>query len=622
MWATGLMRSLSVITLLIAILNNSFGQLTTNTGVTPAVLVNNYLLGQNVSVGNITYTGAPQAIGTFNGANSNLGINSGIIITTGDVAMAAGANNTSSAGIDNQLPGDSELTAIASLQTFDASVLEFDFVPEFSKIKFRYIFGSEEYNEFVCTGVNDLFGFFISGPGIVGSQNLAVVPGTSIPVSINTINNGVPMGNDPNCNLGNTGYFVDNTLVISTTVQYDGFTTILTAEANVIPCETYHIRLAIADGGDGIYDSGVFLEAGSFSGENFLNIANVGNAIDSASIEGCAASKFLFSIPDPLPTDYVVKYSINGTAVNGTDYVKINDSIVIPAGQKTAQLNITPIPDALLEGTETVILTLSLNSACSTDSIFATVKIRDLDSLQILLPTDTFTCLNTPITLLATTTGGHGAMQYLWNDGSIGNATIALGTSAQTYTVTVKDGCQQIRQDSILVKILEKASFAIETGPTTCNNVPVTINLIGAPSANAFYTWNFDGGSVNSGTNQGPYEVTYPRGGVYTILAIIIDGPCIIIDSAEVAIEDCEVTAPNIITPNNDGFNDALVFGGLEAFPGSLLQVYNRWGNLVFEDANYSNNWMGDALPEGTYFYVLNVNGGKPVSSSLAIIRN
>lgn len=108
--------------------------------------------------------------------------------------------------------------------------------------------------------------FLASGPGIMGTQNLAIIPGTSTPVAINAVNSGTSGSNaNPNspCNLSYSNYYVDNTN--GTTIQYDGFTTVLTAFAIAIPCQTYHLKIVVADAGDADYDSGVFLQAGSLS---------------------------------------------------------------------------------------------------------------------------------------------------------------------------------------------------------------------------------------------------------------------------------------------------------------------------------------------------------------------
>ena len=239
-----------------------YGQLVTNTAIAPSQLVQNTLLGGGVTAFNITYQGYPTAIGYFDGSNSNIGIAEGVVLTTGtasdsiDFGMQLGPfgpNDNSSAGFDNLTPGDPDLGAIGGAQSFNATILEFDFVPTGDTVKFNYVFASDEYLEFVNMGVNDAFAFWISGPGIVGSQNIALVPGTATPVTIDNVNSTT-----------NAAYYTDNGDGMTapqntdpTVVQYDGFTVPLTAVAVVNPCDTFHIKIAISDIGDGIYDSGV-----------------------------------------------------------------------------------------------------------------------------------------------------------------------------------------------------------------------------------------------------------------------------------------------------------------------------------------------------------------------------
>ncbi|MEO6884389.1 MAG: choice-of-anchor L domain-containing protein [Bacteroidia bacterium] len=249
-------------------------QLVVNNTQTPQQLVQNVLLGSGVIASNITYTGAQIATGFFNGTNSNIGISSGILMTTGSIYLAVGPNNQTSAGLNLHLPGDSDLSATSGGTTFDAAVLEFDFVPYADTIKFHYVFGSEEYPEYVCCPDNDVFAFYISGPGIVGKKNLALIPTTTTPISINTLNGncvGTSVCNtsNPCCN-SHSNYYIDNTG--GTTVQYNGFTEPMTAVSPVQCGQKYHIKIAIADGGDGNIDSGVFLEAGSFTGGSSLHI--------------------------------------------------------------------------------------------------------------------------------------------------------------------------------------------------------------------------------------------------------------------------------------------------------------------------------------------------------------
>lgn len=248
---------------------NTKAQLILNSTYSPTQLVQNFLLAPGITASNITFKGNSSALGFFKGTATNIGIDSGLILCTGLISNAIGPNNLPNAGNDFMLGGDADLDKLTSNGTFDAAILEFDFVPTANTISFNYVFASEEYLEFVNAGVNDVFGFFISGPLINGAfsnnaQNIAVIPGTSTPITIDNINQNT-----------NSAFYIDNgngngngITPDGPTIQYDGFTKKLTATISVICGETYHAKLGVADAGDGIYDSGIFLEAGSFFSKN------------------------------------------------------------------------------------------------------------------------------------------------------------------------------------------------------------------------------------------------------------------------------------------------------------------------------------------------------------------
>ncbi len=273
-------KRISILMLCLSFTLASRAQLTVDSTFSPALLVQT-LLGAGISASNISYTGdTVHASGFFSEPGGAFGVTSGIMLTSGTVSNAPGPNNNDFAGFDNLLPGDAllDLYTTTTLGTNDACVLEFDFTSISDSVEFNYVFGSEEYNEFVFQGFNDVFGFFISGPGIVGQRNIALVPGTTTPCSIDSINNGYTLtGQASTGPCMNCQYYVDN--FQGTVMQYDGYTTVLTARAGVIPCETYHIKLAIEDVSDGVYDSGVFLQGGSFKSSGIFQVTyNGGDA--------------------------------------------------------------------------------------------------------------------------------------------------------------------------------------------------------------------------------------------------------------------------------------------------------------------------------------------------------
>jgi hypothetical protein len=231
----------------------------------PIASIAELLEGTGVTITNVEVLCNGASMGHFIGS-SDLPIEEGLLLTTGSASQVAGPASTT-ASMNSGGPSDPDLMAIAGSIVVDACVLRFDCIPMGDTLLFNYVFGSEEYPEFVCN-FNDVFGLFLSGPGIAGpytnnAVNVALIPGTQTPISINTVNGG--LNNDPSntfCPAVNEQYYINNTQ--GTTVAYDGFTVNLVATAVVVPGETYTFKLAVGDAMDAIYDSGVFLEAFSF----------------------------------------------------------------------------------------------------------------------------------------------------------------------------------------------------------------------------------------------------------------------------------------------------------------------------------------------------------------------
>jgi len=207
----------------------------------------NSLVGAGVTIANATFVGKPAQGGSFTGGSDVVGFESGIILGSGNIADVVGPNDSSSTATYHFTDGDTDLTALSGSPTFDAAVLEFDFVPNADKVFFQYVFSSEEYNEYVGSQYNDVFAFYING------VNCATVGDPAVAVTINTINTGA-----------NAPLFINNELGVIAT-DMDGLTVVLTCSADVLPNVTNHIKLAIADAGDYDYDSNVFIKAGSFS---------------------------------------------------------------------------------------------------------------------------------------------------------------------------------------------------------------------------------------------------------------------------------------------------------------------------------------------------------------------
>jgi gliding motility-associated-like protein len=286
-----------------------------NSSLTPQQLVQSVVVGQGINVSNIKFNGSTvnantvsDQVGLFtNGATTTIGIDKGILLSTGNSAISIGPNDRDLATLPTSNPfvGDNDLYILSNNQVIkNVAILEFDFVPVGNKLSFNFVFASEEYPEFVNDSYNDNFGFFLSGPGITGpfsggAKNIALIPSTILPVSINNLNNG-------NSNTGPCeycSYYVNNEG--GAFIQYDGFTTVLTANSDVQCGQTYHIKLAIANVGDNNYDSAVFIEGASFSSTGI----NLGSDIKLCSV-----------------TDYTLKTGLNTNEIH--EWRK--DGIVIP----------------------------------------------------------------------------------------------------------------------------------------------------------------------------------------------------------------------------------------------------------------------------------------------------
>ena len=238
---------------------NKMPVLSVNSGVSDQFLVEDVFIGGGCfDVSNISFNTDPGSRGTFNNGGTNIGLDEGMILATGNIGVAVGPNNQTNAQVASGGGFDQDLFDLSGSTIYDAAIMEFDFEPTTDTVRFNYVFASEEYCEWTGN-INDVFGFFLSGPGINGpfssnSINIATLPNGQY-VSINNVNhytnasfytsNTTPATNssgDPDCNGHPLG-----SLPATDEVQFDGFTVVLEAVAVVQPCQTYHIKLAIGD---------------------------------------------------------------------------------------------------------------------------------------------------------------------------------------------------------------------------------------------------------------------------------------------------------------------------------------------------------------------------------------
>lgn len=430
---------------------------------TPEELVEDVLVGAGVIISNVEFnTSVPLAesiqvqAGYFDATGTTFPMEKGIILATGNCNVAVGPNTVGGASDNVGVatppdPSDPDLDDIATSPIFNPAILEFDFIPSGDSLVFNYIFASEEYLEFVDAGVNDVFGFFISGPGFAGpftdgAENIATIPGTAIPVSIDDLND----ADYPEFYVNNDG---------GDDVQYDGHTTILSARAKVECGELYHIKIAIGDAGDPVWDSGVFLEASSFS-SNGISVEIASVLGEAALIEGCDSAQVCFIRPTEADTiDLYVDFEISGSAINGTDYPLLDETIFFPLGEDTVKVYIVPIDDGLIEGTEDIIITIEIINECG-DTILTTATIEVIDPYEIELTTEDIIleCAEDSV-LLTFITDGVPDLDITWSTGGTDIEEWVPGdvVGTTTYTIDIIDVCGEIASGTINV-ILDPAS--------------------------------------------------------------------------------------------------------------------------------------------------------------------
>lgn len=571
---------------------------------TPAQLVQNVLLGAGVTVSNITFNGTPgntvsNQAGEFNSAAANVGIPSGVILATGGISNALGPNNSGSSSVPVQGAslGDADLLLLAqstqpTIQSInDAAILEFDFVPTGDSLKFNFVFGSDEFLEFV-NSINDAFGFFLSGPGIAGPYsnnaiNIALIPGTTDPVTINTVNDVV-----------NPQYYVDNgdgfTAPFNsspTYVQYDGLTTVMTALAQVICGETYHIKIVVGDANDSVWDSAVFLEAGSFQSNQVSIVGEVvSGGIDSLFYEGCGTASLYLVRGGLLLDSDTVEILMGGTATELADYTYVPEEVIFLPGQDSINIQFSAILDGLPEGQENILLMVVNETGCGGDTVIMEILVEEAPPIDVVLSNDvTVQCTDSTL-LSATVTGGFGYYTLDWDqgvpDGSY-SGWVAPGQTT-TYVLTVTDDCgvvQEIEDVTVTVPITQPLTVSVLSDVTVyCPETPVQLTTQvqgGTPGYTYQWTGNLGNGAsvlVAPGTT---------RSWTVTVMDLCGDDTSDVV-TVTVAYDTVRVViAPDTIICNGDTATlHALVEFGLEPYVYDWMPGGNEDTLAVFPTSN------------------------------------
>lgn len=537
--------------------SSSWAQLNVVSGVTANQLIQS-MVGNGLTVSNVVINCDPQAYGTFsNGASTSLGMNNGILITTGNADSTVGpASNFANTCIGTS-SNDPDLIALDPSANNDVCVLEFDILPVCDSLAIRFVFGSEEYPVFV-NSFNDLFGFFISGLNPSGGNytglDIATLPSGQY-VSINNVNNG-------NSNTGpcvNCAYYIDNTM--GTTITYDGMTTVLTSIIGLVPCTSYHFKIAIADALDCVYDSGVFIDlmscssaftststttpdmCGACNGSATVNVSGgnppyayqwLPSGGNTATANNLCAGTYSVLITDAsscgVPDTFLVAVPSQGSVALTTQQVSplcfgdCNGSITVTPVGGVPPFTYTWIPNVSASGSATGLCagTYSVSvadaSGCSSSSSFV---ITQPPQLTLSLAGNNTICSGVSTTITATSGGGVGPYTVSW-DNSLpnGNSQTVSPITTTTYNATVTDanGCSITQPFTVTVNSTPTAAFTPSPGTCPPALVSFTDNSIGGST----YSWNFGdpSSSSNTSTQQNPTHV-YGQAGTYDVTLIV-----------------------------------------------------------------------------------------------------
>lgn len=586
-------------------------------------LVNNVLVSGCLIAENIEYRGQEnKGIGFFESNGSGFPLESGIIMSTGNVAsvdqktyiVASGDLHSALDDVSTSPLTIADINALSD-SPYDVQVLEFDFIPAGDKLEFKYIFASEEYPDYACSNYNDVFAFILSGPGITddpdfNGKNIALTPsGTT--VSISNIN-------DQDC--GDAQFYVDD-MEAGNTV-FNGRTDVFYAKATVLPCEVYHIRLILVDVSDGSYDSAVFLEANSFKSNEVIvknGLQKRSNDID-IMYEGCDGSFIEFSREDNISEEFNFNITLSGPAENGIDYVYSNvagdnlgtfpENITIPANETVVRYYYKALTDDVIENDEYFQISFLKSCPCNTATPeYYTKKVHIIDVLKIKssLVTNVQCQSGLPVaTISVQLENGLNTSLYEYkfdnNDFQANNVySIIDPVVGQTHTVEVRDNfaCNDPKvlnyQIPDIVPIQSNAGADIQI----CESHELVLNGTGG----IIYEWTCQpsvGKSYLSDTNiSNPIISNMALPGTYIYTLTVSDsglGQCVSADDVEivineepnftVAIDKTEICSGETVMLTSNVQNTALVQSYEWSPVGDFANPNNKDVSIQIDAAN------------------------------------
>lgn len=567
--------------------------------------VQDVLLGSGVAATNITFTGCPQQIGYITGGNSiGLGIDGGIALSTDVVANIADPASNSFLDGTCQVAGDVDLLSIANSvppligQTFsvgsvnDVAILEFDFVPTGDTLRFNYVFGSDEYLTWVNSSYNDIFAFLLSGPGLSGpyaapagfpggAVNIAQLPNTNppLPITISSVNNVL-----------NSSYYIDNPNNVG--IYLNGYTVTLEAWSLVQCGETYHIKLAIADGNDTSLESAVILEEGSFSSNAVVDVnlsLNAGGPNQETLFEDCGEATLTFTRPaiSDLSVQDLCVITWTGTAINGTDFTSMPDTVFFPPGVASVSFVIDAFSDGLTEGTETVHMDILNLAACNGSGLVSNFDffVADMPEPIVLTGYVQDLCQGLSATLEPTLTGGYGNYVYTWSTSETTPTIDVSPFNSTTYYLTVTDTCGWsggTTEFPVNILVFPQLVTNIDNGDLTlgCNeSVSITATTSGGDGTYT-YSWTDENGANLFGWENSLFYGSWNGSG--TVNLEVIDG-CGMVSNDQIQVT---LNIPPLIVDIPDTIS------------APCLSYFTISANVTGGDGFYSYSWFTNNVYE------------------------
>ncbi len=595
-------------TLYLLTISYSFGQLSVKNNIDLETVVK-AVVGNNGLISNISKSNNTNQIshGYFQNGQS-FGLNSGLLLTSGNALNALPPNSQRDKG--------SKIYGSSSSGLYDKQYIEFDIIPASNELKFKYVFGSEEYDEYVDDLYNDKFEISIIGNEFGSWYNFATVPNSGLPVSVGTINS------KKNSNLYNPNE------VSSEIMEYDGYTNALTAKVNVSPCKKYKIRFLIADQRDSYYDSGVFIE-GKIESNNinpFYTIEYENNRFDSI-IEQCNNAKINIIRPSNLSinNDLNIYMTYSGTADLNSDYTTSSiNQIKIPKGQNQSEITINAITDNYPERLETIQIDLSL--CPNTETNFSTITIPIIDQFETDIKNLSI-CKGQSIEINPNYPFSKDIITWTNDKLSCTSCTSPIfNQDTSTWlNYSVRDPISNcLSSDSVYVFVLpHKANFSSQIAD--CYTAQEREFKNSSDYANE-YKWYVNDELKSEERSPiltfGNWDFGDTTSKMYTVKLITKHKQTGCTDSIKKQIiVPQNIFIPNVFTPNRDGANDSFKISGVSGNCWTF-KVMNRWGKVVYQTKNYQNDWDGDDLAAGVYyFYIFNDNKDREFKGYLQLIR-